>query len=122
MPKPENAGGRALETLDERLGAFEASRTARPAQAGIGGAAGGGYRVLAQMLGGVFGGLGFGWLLDHYAHTGPWGVIGGLVLGAAASIYATVQTASRISARAAAELAARDQAGGAKAPVADDED
>ncbi len=121
MPKPENAGGRALETLDEQLGAFEASRTARPAQAGIGGAAGDGYRLLAQMLGGVFGGLGFGWLLDHYAHTGPWGVLGGLILGAAASIYATVKTASRISARAAADLAARNQAGVAKPPDANED-
>ncbi len=110
MPKPEIPGGRDLETLSERLGAFDASRKARPALAGIGGGAGEGYRMLAQMLGGVLGGLGFGWLVDHFAHTGPWGVLIGLVLGAGLSIYGTVQTASRISAGVASDAAAQSQA------------
>ncbi|MHB8529367.1 MAG: AtpZ/AtpI family protein [Caulobacteraceae bacterium] len=101
MPEPENSG-RALDRLDKGLGAFDASRRAKPALAGIGGGAGEGYRLLAQMVGGVLGGLGIGWGVDHFAHTGPWGVLGGLVIGAGLSVYATVQTASRISARAAA--------------------
>ena len=119
MPKPDNAGGRALERLDKRLGAFEASRKAAPGLANVGGEAGDGYRLLAQMVGGVLGGLGIGWLIDHYAGTGPWGVLGGLVIGAGLSIYATVQTASRISAKAARDSAA---SGGAPPPAADEDE
>ena len=55
------------------------------------------------MLGGVLGGLGLGWLVDRFAHTGPWGVVGGLVIGATLSIIATVKTASTISARSMAD-------------------
>jgi hypothetical protein len=45
-------------------------------------------------------------------------VIGGLVVGTGLSIYATVVTASRMSARAAAEL----KGGAAAPPHVDDED
>ncbi len=109
MAEPDDADGRALERLDSRLGAFETSHETRPALAGVGVEAGAGYRLLAQMVGGVLGGLGCGWLLDHLAHTGPWGVLGGLVIGAGLSIYATVQTASRMSAQAAQQQAAADR-------------
>ncbi len=67
---------------------------------GVGGAAGEGYRVLGQMLGGVLGGVGLGWLVDQLAHTSPWGLVGGLVIGTGLSIYSTVQTASRFGAKA----------------------
>ena len=119
MPKPEEssqgASQGALGRLEGRLDAFDAGRAAKPGGQGIGESAGDGYRLLGQMLGGVLGGIGLGWLLDHFAHTGPWGVIGGLLIGAGLSIYATVQTASRISARAeknlapAASLPAKDE-------------
>ncbi len=104
MPKPEEssqgASQGALGRLEGRLDAFDAGRAAKPGGQGIGESAADGYRLLGQMLGGVLGGIGLGWLLDHFAHTGPWGVIGGLLIGAGLSIYATVQTASRISAKA----------------------
>jgi ATP synthase protein I len=105
--------------LDRRLDAFEADRTTKPGLPGVGESAADGYRMLGEMLGGVLGGVGLGWLIDHFAHTGPWGVVGGLVIGAGLSIFATVQTASRISAKAAAK-----SGGGAAAssPVGDDED
>ena len=115
MPKPDDSSQGALERLDERLDAFEAARKAKPFALGVGNSASEGYRLLGQMLGGVLGGIGLGWLLDRFAHTGPWGVIGGLLIGAGLSIYATVRTASRISARAAANPAPG-------APGADDED
>ncbi len=101
MPEPDDDRG-ALKRLDERLDAFEAERRKPPSMLGAGKEAGEGYRLLAQMLGGVLGGLGFGWLVDRLAHTAPWGVVVGLVIGAFLSIFSTVQTASRISARAAA--------------------
>jgi ATP synthase protein I len=100
MPEPVDSTEGALKRLDEGLGALEASRRRKPAApASVGGAAAG-YRMLGQMLGGVLGGLGLGWAADHFVHTAPWGVIGGLVIGAGAGVFATVTTASRMSAQA----------------------
>lgn len=93
-----------LGRLEKRLDAFEAGRTGARSVRGIADSAGEGYRMLGQMLGGVLGGVGLGWLVDHFAHTSPWGLVGGLLIGVILSVIATVQTASRISARAAAKL------------------
>ena len=103
MPKPPNDSRDPLGRLDSDLAAFEAGRAKGRLPSGIGGAASDGYRLLGQMLGGVLGGIGLGWLLDRFAHTGPFGVVGGLLIGAGLSIYATVRTASRVSARAQAD-------------------
>lgn len=120
MPKPEEssrgASENALGRLEGRLDAFDAGRAAKPGARGIGESAGDGYRLLGQMLGGVLGGIGIGWLVDRFAHTGPWGLIGGLLIGAGLSIYATVQTASRISKRVA------DKAGPVVSVAAKDDD
>jgi ATP synthase protein I len=117
MPESEEPSHRALERLDRRLEAFEVDRAAKPRGFGIGESGAAGYRMLGEMLGGVLGGLGLGWLVDHFAHTSPWGVVGGLLVGAGLSIYATVLTASRISAQAATK-----QDEGASAPrTLDDE-
>ena len=125
MPKPEEssqgASRGALGRLEGRLDAFDAGRAAKPGGQGIGESAGDGYRLLGQMLGGVLGGIGLGWLLDHFAHTGPWGVIGGLLIGAGLSIYATVQTASRISAKAERGAAAKSDTS-ASLPAKDEYD
>lgn len=40
-----------------------------------------GSRVLADLLGGVLGGLVFGWVIDHFAGTLPWGLLIGLFAG-----------------------------------------
>ncbi len=64
---------------------------------------GDGYRMLGEMLGGVLGGLGLGWLLDRVAHTGPWGVIGGLLIGSGLSVFVVVRTALAMSSRASQE-------------------
>jgi ATP synthase protein I len=119
MPESEESSHRALERLDRRLEAFEAGRAAKPGASGVGGAAADGYRMLGEMLGGVLGGVGLGWLVDHFAHTNPWGVVGGLVIGAGLSIFATVQTASRISAKAAAKSG---RGAAASAPARDEGD
>ena len=100
MSEPDETTTGALKRLDKGLGAFEAARRPRALTSGIGGAQDG-YRLLGQMLGGVLGGLGIGWAVDHFFHTGPWGVIGGLIIGSGLTIYATVRTASQMSARAA---------------------
>jgi ATP synthase protein I len=119
MPESEESSHHALERLDRRLEAFEADRATKPGLPGVGQSAADGYRMLGEMLGGVLGGVGLGWLIDHFAHTGPWGVVGGLVIGAGLSIFATVQTASRISARAAAKSG---HGATAPAPTGDEDD
>jgi ATP synthase protein I len=97
VPGPGDSGRDPLAKLDSDLASFEAGR--RKAPSGLGGEAGAGYRLLGQMLGGVLGGIGLGWLVDHYAHTSPWGLVFGLLIGAGLSIYSAVQTASRMGAR-----------------------
>jgi ATP synthase protein I len=88
-----NGGGNDLE---DRLKAFEQKR-GRSASSEQAQALGAGYRFLASMIGGVLTGVGLGWLLDHYAGTGPWGMIGGLLIGSTVSIIAVVRAAGRMS-------------------------
>jgi ATP synthase protein I len=77
-----------------------------------------GYRFVGEVVGGVLGGVGLGWLLDHYAKvTAPWGMIGGLLIGAGFSIFTAVSTAAK------ANKKALDAAGPmAPAPADEDED
>jgi len=91
-------GPASLARLERGLEAFEAARAKASSAPGLGGAAGEGYRVLGQMLGGVLGGVGLGWLADKLAHTSPLGLVMGLVLGSGLSIYSAIRTASRLGA------------------------
>jgi ATP synthase protein I len=67
------------------------------------------------MIGGVLGGLGLGWFVDHVAHTTPFGLIGGLLIGTVGSVVSAVVSAVRMSERATANTQPA-------APVASDED
>jgi len=117
MPTSDTSKDRALRRLDKRLDALEAGRAPKPLfTVSDGGSASEGYRMLGQLLGGVLGGLGLGWLLDHVAHTSPWGVIGGLLIGAGLSTFAAVRTAVRLSARSSGDPAP------ASAPPDDEDD
>jgi ATP synthase protein I len=83
-------------SLDERIKAAEARQAAgqvRKAQ----GDTGQGYRLLADMIGGVLVGLGLGWLLDRYVGIAPWGMVGGLLIGLGFSIFSVVRKASQMS-------------------------
>ena len=115
--KHPEAGQDPLGRLDQDLDAFEAGRRKTPSATGLGGAAGDGYRVLGQMLGGVLGGVGLGWFADHLAHTSPWGLVGGLVIGTGLSIWSTIQAASRLGAAAKTQRGTADPA-----PMDDDDD
>lgn len=80
-----------------------------------------GYRIIADLLAGVIVGLALGFGLDRLTHgaTAPWGLIGGVLLGFAVSVWMARQTANRLMAQAAREN------GGAPAPSVpfdDDED
>ena len=102
------------ERLARDLARFEASRTPAPQPLANAREAGLGYRLLANLLGGVFGGAGLGWTFDHFVHTSPLGLIGGLLIGLGVSIYWAVRTALAVSAQA--------QASAAPAAPDDDED
>ena len=107
MPHPEEPPEKALASLDQRLGAAEAAR-ARQVSGDTYAAMAQGYRFLGEVVGGVLGGVGLGWLVDHFAGTTPFGLIGGLLIGAGISIFAAVTSAAKAS-RNAMERAASTQ-------------
>lgn len=119
MPKPDDSSDRALSRLGKRLETLEASRAPKPAIIGPEASTGDGYRMLSALLSGVLGGLGLGWLLDRVAHTSPWGVVGGLLIGSGLSVYAAVRMALAMSARA---TAAAGKPGPAPSAPDDEED
>ena len=58
------------------------------------------WRILADLLGGVLVGLAIGLGIDHYAGTAPVGIIGGVLLGFALSVWMAWRTAQRLMAEA----------------------
>ena len=60
------------------------------------------YKIIAELIGGVLVGLGLGFIVDRFAGTTPWGIIGGTLLGFALSIYMARRTANRLMAQAKA--------------------
>jgi ATP synthase protein I len=115
MPKPPT-DEEALERLDKRLDALTARTTRKRASGYSEEASGAGYKLVAELVSGVLGGLGLGWLVDRYAGTSPFGLIIGLLLGTTAAIYLVVKAASRMSDRA------RDVAPGRPVPFDDEDD
>ena len=114
MPTPNESQEEALKRLDQRLGAAEAAQ-ARQMSPDAHAAMAQGYRFVGEVVGGVLGGVGLGWLLDHFAGTRPWGVVGGLLIGTGFSIFTAVSSAAKASRKAMAEFG--------QSPVApDDED
>jgi ATP synthase protein I len=96
MPQPDDESQEALDSLQTRLDALTAERkpSGQSDRADQGGLSAG-YRLLGEVIGGVFGGLGVGLAVDHFANTTPFGVIVGLLLGIAASGYATTRFAAK---------------------------
>ena len=96
MPDDDPVRKDGVDRLEDRLKAFEKRRAkaVAPEQALAVGAA---YRLLASLIGGVLAGVGFGWILDHFAGTGPWGMVGGLLIGSTVSIFTVVRAAGRMS-------------------------
>lgn len=54
-----------------------------------------GNRVLADLLGGIFGGAVIGWVFDYFAGTLPWGLLVGLSLGIIVAFRNIIRTANR---------------------------
>ncbi len=97
MTQPDDEHDGELRQLGVQLDAFDAKRVRQVKSYGEAEGAGEGYRLLAVLIGGVLGGLGLGWLIDHVAHTTPLGLIGGLLIGTAASVYMIARSATRTS-------------------------
>lgn len=60
------------------------------------------YKIIAELVGGVLIGLAAGFIADRFLGTTPWGIIGGVLLGFALSIYMARRTANRLMAQAKA--------------------
>lgn len=95
MPPEDPSDPEALQSLDQRLEAFEAGRRAQSSPINMGWATSDAYRVLGRMLGGVFGGVGLGWWFDKFARTAPLGLLVGLFLGVTITIVSLVRDATR---------------------------
>lgn len=107
MPKAVDPREEALRSLDERAKALQA-RTERPVSPmGEMNASSQAYKILAELLGGVLVGLAAGAIVDAFAGTRPWGLIGGVLAGFALSVFMARRTANRLMAQAKAEEAAR---------------
>lgn len=96
MPQTDESREEAPRSLDERLAAAEAAQKRQESgEAHL--AMAQGYRFLGEVVGGVLGGAGLGWLVDHFAGTGPLGLVGGLLIGTGLSIFVAVRGASRMT-------------------------
>jgi ATP synthase protein I len=95
MPK-QPSDEEALARLGRRVDALEA-RTTRKRTGFSEEGSSVGYRMVAELVSGVLGGLGLGWLFDKYAGTRPWGLIAGVLLGTVAGVILVVKAASRLS-------------------------
>jgi ATP synthase protein I len=98
MPK-QPSDEEALARLGRRVDALEARTMRKRAELSAEGSSAG-YSMVAELVSGVLGGLGLGWLFDKYAHTSPFGLIVGVLLGTVAAVILVVKTASRLSDRA----------------------
>jgi ATP synthase protein I len=115
MPQSDDQRQEALRSLDKRLDAFAAGREPKSAYQDAR-SAGDGYRLLAELIGGILGGLGLGWGFDQLVHTSPLGMIAGLLIGLTVSVFVIVRQAGQMSAKASKE------AGPAHSVPFDDED
>lgn len=93
----------AIKRLTESASAMEARNARELSHEAAGQAAAGqAWRILADLFGGVFIGLALGFIVDRFAGTGPWGLIGGVLLGFAVSVFMAWRTAQRLMAQAKA--------------------
>ena len=85
-----------IDALEERLKAArerEEERN-RPKVKGVDASYRSGNRVLADLLGGIFGGLVMGWAFDAFFDTTPWGLLVGLALGTSVAFRNIIRAAN----------------------------
>ncbi|MDB5452271.1 MAG: hypothetical protein JWO33_849 [Caulobacteraceae bacterium] len=99
MTPPDETRDEAIKRLGQRAKALETRTVQEPRDYGMQAHANG-YRLMGLLVGGLFVGLGFGAAVDAVAHTKPWGMIVGVLLGFAISVWMAVKSAQRMSAEA----------------------
>jgi ATP synthase protein I len=102
MSQSDDQSQEALKRLQQRLDALSAERESKPGESAEGSAQSSmaeGYRLLGEVIGGVVGGLGLGWVVDQFVHTTPFGMVGGLLLGTAVAGYVAVKSGDRMARR-----------------------
>ena len=92
MTGPDPSREEAIRRLNERASALE-TRTAKPVREYGAQAVNQGYRLLAQLTGGVLLGVALGFGIDAVANSAPWGMIVGVLLGFGVSVWLAVRTA-----------------------------
>jgi ATP synthase protein I len=102
MSLPPESREEAIARLTKSASELEARTTTEAKSDAAGRAvAGQAYKVVANLLGGVFLGIAVGFVVDRFAGTAPWGVIGGVLLGFAVSLWMAWQTAQKLMSQAA---------------------
>lgn len=96
--EPDSADSR-IESLDRRLAAAKQAEVERTAvkQQGADANYRLGNRVLAELLGGIIGGLSIGWVIDLVAGTKPWGLMVMLLLGTVVAFRNIIRISNRRS-------------------------
>ena len=87
-----------IDALDARLKAAR-EREEQRAKPVVGAEADANYRmgnrVLAELLGGIGGGAFIGWVIDHFAGTAPWGLLGVMFLGIIVAFRSIIRMTSQ---------------------------
>lgn len=104
MSLPPESREEAIARLNKSASELEA-RSARKVQdhGAQAAAASKAWRILAELFGGVFVGLAGGFVVDRFFGTVPWGLITGVLLGFAVSVWMARRTANRLMAEARLE-------------------
>lgn len=104
MSLPPESREEAIRRLNDDASSLEA-RTDRKVQdhSAHAAASSQAWRILTDLFGGVFVGLGVGFLVDRFFGTAPWGLIVGVLLGFGVSVWMARRTANRLMAQAKLE-------------------
>ena len=104
MSNPGESREEAIKRLTESASALEARTERKVHDHGVQArAASKAWRILAELLGGVFAGLALGFIVDRIFGTVPWGLITGVLLGFGVSVWMARRTAHRLMAQAKLE-------------------
>jgi ATP synthase protein I len=116
MPGPDLSRDEALRRLNAQADALE-TRNTKPVRDYGAAAVNQGYKLIAQLTGGVLVGVALGFGIDAYAGTAPGGIIAGTLLGFGVSVWLAVRTARKLQ-----EDALKEHGPGKAVPFDDDED
>jgi ATP synthase protein I len=106
MSTPPPPRDELLRNLTQRADALERGNV-RPVEigAGKGRAIDQAYKLIGELVGGVIVGLALGFGIDRVFHVAPWGLLGGVLVGFAVSVWMAKRTADRLMAQARREEA-----------------